>query len=249
MEGGRIKVESSRQGGLKPDTKNRYIMPLGLMTPRELLHSKERFFILMCLILGQIVLVPILNRFTAARVFLEIFLTVNIISMVYVISDKKGFVIAGVLLAVVMLMSFWLVHFTQNKWIAAIGMVTGVLFVGLVISSILGSMLKSEGVDREIIYKAILLYLLAALMWAFLYTFLELVDPASFNIDLDQSKGYLLVFQYYSFVTITTLGYGDITPVTEVAKAFSVLEAVCGQLYLVVVVAWLVGMHVAGKSR
>jgi hypothetical protein len=148
-----------------------------------------------------------------------------------------------------MLMSFWLVYFTQNKWIAAIGMVTGVLFVGLVISSILGSMLKSEGVDREIIYKAILLYLLAALMWAFLYSFLELVDPASFNIDLDQSKGYSLAFQYYSFVTITTLGYGDITPVTEVARAFSVLEAVCGQLYLVVVVAWLVGMHVAGKSR
>jgi voltage-gated potassium channel len=224
-------------------------MPLGLMTPRELLHSKERFLILMCLILGLVVLVPILNRFTAARVFLEIFLTAIIISMLYVISNKKGFVIAGVLLAVVMLVSFWLEYFTQNQWIAAIGMVTGVLFVGFVISSILGSMLKSEGVDREIIYKAILLYLLAALMWAFLYTFLELVDPASFNIDLDQSKGYLLVFQYYSFVTITTLGYGDITPVTEVAKAFSVLEAVCGQLYLVVVVAWLVGMHVSGKSR
>ena len=62
-------------------------------------------------------------------------------------------------------------------------------------------------------------------------------------------KSYLLVFQYYSFVTITTLGYGDITPVTEVAKAFSVLEAIVGQLYLVVVVAWLVGMHVSSKSR
>ena len=118
-----------------------------------------------------------------------------------------------------------------------------------VIASILGFVLKSKGVNREIIYAAILLYLLAALLWAFLYTFLELVDPESFNIDLDQPQGYLLVFQYYSFVTITTLGYGDITPVTEVAKAFSVLEAVIGQLYLVVVVAWLVGMHVSRKSR
>jgi hypothetical protein len=210
---------------------------------------KGTIFFLMCLILGLVVLVPILNRFTAARVFIEIFLSAIIISMVYAISNKKGFVIAGVFLAVVMLASFWLEYFTQNQWIAAIGMVTGVFFVGLVISSILGSMLKSEGVDREMIYMAILLYLLAALMWAFLYTFLELVDPASFNVDLGDSKGYLLVFQYYSFVTITTLGYGDITPVTEVAKAFSVLEAVCGQLYLVVVVAWLVGMHVSNRSR
>ena len=58
-----------------------------------------------------------------------------------------------------------------------------------------------------------------------------------------------MVFQYYSFVTITTLGYGDITPVTEVAKTFSPLEAVVGQLYLVVVVAWLVGMHVSKRSK
>jgi hypothetical protein len=110
-------------------------------------------------------------------------------------------------------------------------------------------MLKTEMINREIIYQAILLYLLAALLWAFLYTLLELVDPASFNVDLDQLQSHLLVFQYYSFVTITTLGYGDITPVTEVAKAFSVLEAVVGQLYLVVVVAWLVGMHVSSNSK
>ena len=90
-------------------------------------------------------------------------------------------------------------------------------------------MFQSEEINREIIYAAILLYLLAALMWAFVYTFLELVDPASFNIDLGQPQGYLLVFQYFSFVTITTLGYGDITPVTEVAKAITVLEAVIGQ--------------------
>ena len=93
------------------------------------------------------------------------------------------------------------------------------------------------------------MYLLAALLWAFVYTFLELVDPASFNIDLGQPQGYLLVFQYFSFVTITTLGYGDISPVTEVAKAFAVLEAVVGQIYLVVVVAWLVGMYVSKKSK
>ena len=86
-------------------------------------------------------------------------------------------------------------------------------------------------------------------MWAFAYTFLELVDPASFNIKIGKPEDYFLIFQYYSFVTITTLGYGDITPVTEVAKTFSALEALVGQLYLVVVVAWLVGMHVSRKAN
>ncbi|MHC4076527.1 MAG: potassium channel family protein [Planctomycetota bacterium] len=224
-------------------------MSPGLLLPQKLLQSKERFLILLCLIVGLLVLVPILNRFVAARIFLDIFLTAIVISMVYTISPKKGQVIAGLLLAIVMLASRWLQYAYPNKGIAAIGMIAGVLFAAVVIASIMIFMFKSEEVNREIIYAAILLYLLAALAWAFVYTLLELVDPASFNITLSHLQDYLSVFQYYSFVTITTLGYGDITPVTEVAKAFSVLEAVVGQLYLVVAVAWLVGMHVSRKTK
>jgi hypothetical protein len=56
-------------------------------------------------------------------------------------------------------------------------------------------------------------------------------------------------FEYLSFVTITTLGYGDITPITDKASALVIIEAVVGQIYLVVLVAWLVGMHVSQKSK
>ena len=215
----------------------------------KLSQSKQRFLILLCLILGLLVLVPVLQRFVAMRIFIDIFLTAIVISMVYTVSDKKGHVIIGLVLAIIMVTLLWLQYFHASKPIAAIAMITGVLFGALIITSILGFMFKSAEVNREIIYAAILLYLMAALMWAFVYTFLELIDPASFNVDLERPEGYILLFQYYSFVTITTLGYGDITPVTQVAKAFSVLEAVVGQLYLVVVVAWLVGMHVSSKSK
>ena len=91
-----------------------------------------------------------------------------------------------------------------------------------------------------------LIYLLVAQLWELVYRFLDFIDPASFN--LPGSQGDFLLFEYYSFVTLTTLGYGDITPLTKVAKAFSVLEAVVGQLYLVVVVAWFVGPYVSRKS-
>lgn len=215
----------------------------------KLSQSKQRFLILLCLILGLLVLVPVLQRFVAVRIFIDIFLTAIVISMVYTVSDKKGHVVIGLVLAIVMVALLWLQHFYASKPIAAIAMVTGVLFGALIITSLLGFMFKSAEVNREIIYAAILLYLMAALMWAFAYTFLELMDPASFNVDLERPDGYVLLFQYYSFVTITTLGYGDITPVSQVAKALSVLEAVVGQLYLVVVVAWLVGMHVSSKSK
>jgi len=219
------------------------------MSLKNLLSSKDRFLILVCLILGQLVLVPILSRFVAAHIFLEMFLTAIVISMLYAISHKKGQVIVGMFLAIMMLASLWSQYFYQNKGIAVFGMIAGALFIALVIANLLGFILKAEAVNREIIYAAMLLYLLAALMWAFVYTVIELVDPASFNIDLSRPQEYLSVFQYYSFVTITTLGYGDITPGTEVAKAFSALEAVVGQLYLVVAVAWLVGMYVSKKSN
>ncbi len=199
--------------------------------------------------MGLIVLVPILNRFITIRIVLDLFLTAIAIAMLYTISSKKRQVIVGVFLAIVMLAAVWFQYFHQDKTVAAIGMIAGVFFIAVIIRSLLGFMFKSDEVTREVIYAAILLYLLAAFMWAYAYTCLELLDPASFNVSLSPGRVDFLVFQYYSLVTITTLGYGDITPGTDVAKTFSALEAVVGQLYLVIVVAWLVGMHVSKRSK
>jgi hypothetical protein len=218
-----------------------------LLSPKELLRSEKRLFILLCLIGGLLVLEPILSRFVAARIFLHIFLTTIFIYTVYIIRGKKRHIIFNVLSAIVLFVSIWLQYVYPNKGILAIGMIAGVLLTGLVIANFLSIMLQSDEITPAVIYAALLSYLLAALMWAFLYTFLKLVDPASFNIDLSQPEDYLSEFQYYSFVTITTLGYGDITPVTRVAKSFSALEAVAGQLYVVVVIAWLVGNYVRQK--
>ena len=82
----------------------------------------------------------------------------------------------------------------------------------------LAFIVKSETVDREVIFAAMAVYLLIVQVWTFVSVFLELINPASFN--LPQGQGYLLTFEYFSFVTITTLGFGDISPVTRVAKAF-----------------------------
>ena len=137
---------------------------------KNLLRSEERFLILLCLIVGLLVLVPILNRFITARIFLDLFLTAIVIKMVYAVSDKKGQIIAGLLMAAIMLASLWSQYIYPNKPIEAIGMIVGVLFTFGVITNLLGFVHKSAGINRETIYAAILLYLLAALMWSFLYT-------------------------------------------------------------------------------
>jgi hypothetical protein len=169
--------------------------------------------------------------------------------MVYIVSQKKGHLYIGTLLAMAMLIVLWLQYFYQNNLVFAIGRISGILLFIMVITNILAFIFKSEEVTIEVIYAAMLVYLLMALMWSFVYMLLELIDSASFNVTLSPNQGYQMRFIYYSFVTITTLGYGDITPTTDLASSFSILEAVVGQLYLVVMIAWLVGMHVSSKSR
>ena len=224
-------------------------MKTGLHSTTPISHSKERFLILICLILGTIVLVPILKEFAALRIFLDIFITAIYISMVFTVGQKKRHLYIGVLLAMAMLISLWLQYFYQSNLIFAIGRICGILLFIMVIINTLAFIFKSEDVTIEVIYAAILVYLLMALMWSFVYVLLELINSASFNVAMSLEQGSQMWSIYYSFVTITTLGYGDITPANELASSFSILEAVVGQLYLVVVVARLVGMHVSGKSR
>jgi len=201
----------------------------------------------MGLIMALLVLGPILENFVAIRKLIDVFLTAIVLSMLYTITHKKSLLYVGWSLAIIMMVSLWLKYFISYNVFAATSMMIGVLYTVFVIAYTLTFVVKSETVTREVVYAAMLVYLLVAQLWALVYTFLDLIDPASFN--LPGGQGDFLLFEYYSFVTLTTLGYGDITPLTKVAKAFSVLEAVVGQLYLVVVVAWFVGMLVARRSE
>jgi hypothetical protein len=86
-------------------------------------------------------------------------------------------------------------------------------------------------------------------MWSQIYVLLETLQPGQFAFSMDDGQSMAALFRYFSLVTITTVGYGDITPLGPGARAFANLEAVVGQLYLVILVAWLVGMHVSIKSK
>ena len=111
---------------------------------------------------------------------------------------------------------------------------------------------NGDRVSMDTIFQAISVYLLLGLAWAFAYVSLELIIPGSFSIGVDltvQSDLDFHKFLYFSFVTMTTLGYGDITPVTPPAGSLSYVQAVVGQIYLTVLVARLVGMHISSQAR
>jgi voltage-gated potassium channel len=210
--------------------------------------SKNRFVLLLGLIGGLHIISPIIKQFTTIQIVMDIFLTLIAIAVLQSISSQKRSVYLAFFLSMIMVVCIWGQYFYPNGLTAILGMVSGFLFAGVVIKNIVVFIISSDRISKEVISAAILVYLVAALMWAFGYTLIAKLDPSAFLMSQSHGGVDLADFQYFSLVTITTLGFGDIIPVSEVAKAFTVFEAVSGQLYLVVVVAWLVGMHVSGKT-
>lgn len=117
-----------------------------------------------------------------------------------------------------------------------------VLGVGVTLRQVV---LTPGAVTLNRVVGALCLYLLLGVLWTVAYGLVELFAPGAFQYASNDGGDALEHFLYYSFVTLTTLGYGDLTPLHPVARTLAYLEAVVGQLYVAVLVASLVGRHSA----
>lgn len=120
-------------------------------------------------------------------------------------------------------------------------------FIALAIVLLIKGLFEEKNVTSQTIHGGIAVYFLMGIMWALLYSLVSLFNSGAFAIQHDSND--FSQFVYFSFVTLTTLGYGDITPVTSVARNMAILEALIGQIFLTVFVARLVGMHIATELK
>jgi hypothetical protein len=155
--------------------------------------------------------------------------------------------VIALLLAFPLLLSTWINYYIESPALAIVGTFSGILFFGFIVVIILSFVLKQAKVTLNVIYASIVVYLSLAMMWGMIFILMEILEPGS--ITLGQSGEGTFHFFYFSFVTITTLGYGDITPASEIARSLALLEAVIGQIYLVVLIARLMGIHIAQSMK
>jgi hypothetical protein len=115
-------------------------------------------------------------------------------------------------------------------------------------------LMRERRVTMDTIASALATYLLFGLVWALFYVFFEHFDPDAFSglsreietgLGNPGEKSQLKAMLYYSFTTLTTLGYGDIIPVNPLVRSLAVLEAAFGQIYMAILVARLVGIYTA----
>ncbi len=190
---------------------------------------------------------PFFSAGAHARLVLDLSILVILILSVYMCSDSvRNVVIASVLASPALLRMIY-----PTLLVDEISLAFNALFFGFVIFELLQKIFHTYRVNTDILFAAIAVYMLIGFFWGVVYTLLEFYLPGSFS--LEPGHGGLGFYSetaqdliYYSFVSLTTLGYGDITSLSKPAKFFSVLEAMMGQVYLTVLVAHLVGMHIAG---
>lgn len=129
-------------------------------------------------------------------------------------------------------------------------------FFAFLIWNLLHDLGRGDRPTSERIFGALCAYIFIGLLFALVYTHMEYRQPGSFAIadrapgETESAESNLVsTFAYFSFVTLTTLGYGDIAPVAEQARTLAWFEALLGQLYLAVMVAGFVAVHISENIR
>lgn len=165
--------------------------------------------------------------------------------------------VIGLALAVAVFILLGLSNFVTHHGLIAAHLLVQITFLIYVTAVLVRVVFSARVVDGNILCGAVSIYLMTGVLWGFLYALIELAHPGSFTIDLENSTtpttihtlrdapGWLV---YFSFTTLTTVGFGDVLPGSDVARSMSVLEAVIGQVMMVVMIARLVGLHVAHTS-
>ena len=193
---------------------------------------------------------PYLQR-TFVFAVVDLILLLTLASAVIASADRRGHAVVGVSLGVLVLITSWLRKFSGFEEVTAAYSILGLLFFSYVTAMVLRDVFRSRRVvSTDTICGALAAYLLLGLIWAFAYALLESLLPGSF--EGLREEGYANGYQRflgYSFVTLTTLGYGNVVPVNARSEALASGEAIIGQVYLTVLIARLVALNLLSERR
>jgi hypothetical protein len=174
-----------------------------------------------------------------------------LISAVFTITGRSKYAILALILIVPALIVAWTSFFIDSDLLREVSSLLSLMVMVLVTFSIFLEVVRSKTpIPRHVIWGAIAVYLLIGLSFATLYNLTYLITPSSFYYGIDPELVLdFSEFVYFSFVTLATLGYGDIVPITDQARSFAILEAITGSLYLAVLIAKIVSLSLVSSQE
>lgn len=195
----------------------------------------------------------LLEEYSVAKILSLLCLSLFFISGAFSVSQRPtGRLVFGGL-ALAALGFIWIDYFFPALNLGTGRILAGMLAIGCLIVLLLLHVFSKGAVTYHRICGAVAVYLLVALLWYNAYLLALGFNPEAFRFPPEVLSGSYEALQsrmfYFSIVTLTTLGYGDIVPVSNGAKLAAMLEALIGQLYPAIMLAWLVSMEIVSRSQ
>lgn len=194
----------------------------------------------------MLVAYPFLDHSFAGKVALGVLNTAILGTGAFVASGSRRMLHLAIGFAVPALGLQWATVIGRNDNVTLVYLITMVLFYVFTITLSLNYVLRPGVVSGNKLHAGVAAYIMIGMLWSFVYTVIDVLVPGSFdymgNIDthvrLDWRE-----FLFFSFVTLTTTGYGDIVPVTRIAQAAAILQQLAGTFYIAILIARLAGLY------
>ncbi len=213
--------------------------------PREGLFRFSFAYFLAANIL-LLVTAPLLDKYEHGVLIEAACISFVMLSALLAIGGTRGRLMTGLMLAIPAIVGQWL-NFWWPDWVAPeVSLGFGILFMIFIVLNILRYVLQAPKVSSEILCAAISCYLMLGFLWAFAYVLVGAAVPDAFAFSTGpESTHFMKGFNcyYFSFATLSTIGYGDIAPVAGGARMLAITEAIVGMFYVTMLIARLVSLY------
>jgi hypothetical protein len=194
---------------------------------------------------------PFVEEIKGGDLIVSILLSLVLLAAVLAVADRKYVLVIALALAIPAVVGRWINHFRPDLVHPAVFLVCGLVLMTFVVARLLRFILRASSVNTEVLCASIAAYLMLGLTWTMAYWLVDQLTPGgafSFNTNAGTRSMNGFTGFYFSFITLSTVGYGDITPVSRIARWLAAMEAMTGLLYVAVLIARLVSLYSAPKS-
>jgi hypothetical protein len=197
------------------------------------------------LVVTLFIIIPLRHLSEVDRMVTSVFFSLILVSGVAAVSERRAPTVIVTAVVIVTLGLRWMTHLVPSVGLASASAISAFFCIGLLAGVVILQVFRKGPISWHRIQGAIAVYLLLGLMWAFAYEVVLLHIPGSFQMPNTGQQQSLPTADllYFSFVTLTTVGYGDITPVHPMVRSLANLEALVGQLYPAILIGRLVSME------
>ena len=212
-----------------------------------------RFSMVQLLIALAVLLIsaPFVEELEGGHLILSTLFSLVLLAAVFAVANRKRSLTIALVLAIPAIVARWINQLRPDLVHPAVFLVCALVLLAFVIGHLLYFILHAPVVTMEVLCASIAAYLMLGLMWTVAYWLVDQLTPGgafSFNTTRGTQSMNGFTGFYFSFITLSTVGYGDITPVSRAARWLAAMEAMTGLLYVAVLIARLVSLYSIPKS-